>query len=282
MHGRGGGCRRATVRARRPPVRHHGPLPARRAGHSAPAATASTATASCGPARSGRCSTRCAQLGATVDAGDPAICCPPCCPGAGRLRRPPTSPSPGDVSSQFLSGLMVAAPRLPHGLRIDLTTPLVSRAVRDDDGTVMRAFGVEAEVGDVGEQAVRVPAGRYRARSQYRIEADASAASYFFAAAALYGGRVRVEGLGAVTSQGDAAFADVLGRMGCHRPPRRRLDRGGGPADGVLHGLEVDLADLSDTAPTLAAVAPFAVGPDPHDGHRVHPAQGVRPHRRRW
>lgn len=163
----------------------------------------------------------------------------------------------GDVSSQFISGLMVAAPQRAGGLRIGLTTPLVSRPYVTMTAQVMATFGIDAEV---GETVVRVPGGRYRARSQ-RIEADASAASYFFGAAAICGGRVRVQGLGAVTSQGDAAFADLLGRMGC--TVRRGADwtEVAGPPDGVLHGIEADLGDLSDTAPTLAAVAPFAAGP---------------------
>ncbi len=163
----------------------------------------------------------------------------------------------GDVSSQFISGLMMAAPLSPRGLRIRLTTPLVSAPYLAITARVMADFGVTTTIAD---DSVVVPAGRYRPTSQ-RIEADASAASYFFAAAALCGGTVRVEGLGTTTSQGDAAFADVLGAMGC--VVRRGADwtEVDGPADGVLRGVTVDLADLSDTAPTLAAVAPFASTP---------------------
>jgi 3-phosphoshikimate 1-carboxyvinyltransferase len=93
----------------------------------------------------------------------------------------------------------------------------------------------------------------------YAVEADASAASYFFAAAAIVGGTVTVSGLGSGSVQGDVGFVDVLARMGA------RVDRG---ADAVsvtgsepLHGVEVDLADLSDTVPTLAVVAAFASSP---------------------
>jgi len=163
----------------------------------------------------------------------------------------------GDVSSQFISGLMMAAPLAPRGLRIRLTTPLVSAPYLAITARVMADFGAAA---DVGDDEVIVPAGRYRP-TDLRIEADASAASYFLAAAALCGGTVRIEGLGTTTSQGDAAFADVLGAMGA--TVRRGPDwtEVTGPADGVLHGVEVDMADLSDTAPTLAAVAPFASGP---------------------
>jgi len=163
----------------------------------------------------------------------------------------------GDVSSQFISGLMIAAPLARDGLRIRLTTPLVSAPYLAITARVMADFGAAAEVGD---DLVVVPPGRYRA-SDHLIEADASAASYFFAAAALCGGTVRVEGLGTETSQGDAAFADVLAAMGC--TVRRGTDwtevTGPGPAG--LRGVTVDMADLSDTAPTLAVVAPFASGP---------------------
>ena len=125
------------------------------------------------------------------------------------------------------------------------------------DLRVMADFGARV---DIGDDVVTVPPGRYRP-SEHLIEADASAASYFFAAAALCGGTVRVEGLGTGTSQGDAAFADVLGRMGCS--VRRGTDwtEVTGPGAAGLQGVTVDMADLSDTAPTLAVVAPFASGP---------------------
>ncbi len=92
-----------------------------------------------------------------------------------------------------------------------------------------------------------------------QIEPDASAASYFFAAAAATGGRVRVEGLGATTQQGDLAFVDVLERMGAE--VIRTADATEVRGTGVLRGVDVDMADISDTAQTLAAIAPFADGP---------------------
>jgi 3-phosphoshikimate 1-carboxyvinyltransferase len=94
---------------------------------------------------------------------------------------------------------------------------------------------------------------------EYTIEPDASAASYFFAAAAMSGGRVTVEGLGAGSVQGDLGFVDVLASMGAV------VDRDAGSttvrSGGALHGIDVDLRDLSDTVPTLAAVAVFADSP---------------------
>jgi 3-phosphoshikimate 1-carboxyvinyltransferase len=161
----------------------------------------------------------------------------------------------GDVSSQFVSGLLLAGPHMARGLDLTLTTGLVSRPYVAMTAAVMAAFGVPA---DVDGRGCRVGPGRYRGRV-YRVEPDASAASYFFAAAAITGGRVRIEGLGTGALQGDLAFVDVLEQMGV------RVVRDAGATEvmgtGSLHGVEVDLADLSDTAQTLAAVAVFADTP---------------------
>jgi 3-phosphoshikimate 1-carboxyvinyltransferase len=162
---------------------------------------------------------------------------------------------PGDVSSQFLSGLLLAGPCLRGGLRVELTTPLVSAPYVAMTAAVMDAFGASVE-GD-GEAWV-VPEGRYRAAT-YAIEPDASAASYFFAAAVLTGGRVTVPGLGPGTLQGDLAFVDVLERMGA--VVERHDDRTTVAAGPRLTGIEADLSELSDTAQTLAAVAVFADSP---------------------
>ena len=162
----------------------------------------------------------------------------------------------GDVSSQFLSGLLLAAPCTDEGLRITLTSPLVSTPYVDLTIATMAAFGATVER-PAADRFV-VPASGYRATG-YRIEPDASAASYFFAAAAITGGRVQVSGLTADALQGDVGFVDVLERMGAQvwRHDRGIEVRG----TGTLHGVEVDLGELSDTAQTLAAVAVFADGP---------------------
>jgi 3-phosphoshikimate 1-carboxyvinyltransferase len=93
----------------------------------------------------------------------------------------------------------------------------------------------------------------------YRVEPDASAASYFFAAAAILGGRVRVDGLGRSSLQGDLAFVDVLGQMGAE------VERGSHHTEvrgtGALRGVIADFSQISDTAQTLAAVAVFADTP---------------------
>jgi 3-phosphoshikimate 1-carboxyvinyltransferase len=164
---------------------------------------------------------------------------------------------PGHVSSQFLSGLLLAAPAMDVGLTVVMTSPLVSRPYVALTMSTMAAFDVDVGAGDDPPTFTAGP-GRYRA-CDHRIEPDATAASYFFAAAAICGGRVRVPGLGSTSRQGDLAFADLLGRMGAEVAQTadwtevRGTDR--------LEGIEVDLADLSDTAPTLAVVAACASSP---------------------
>lgn len=161
---------------------------------------------------------------------------------------------PGSASSQFLSGLLLAGPLLAEGLEVRLTSALVSRPYARMTAAVMAGFGATAEVSD---EVCRTAAGGYRA-ADYVVEPDASTASYFFAAAAITGGRVRVDGLGQGSMQGDMGFLDVLARMGAS------VDVGDDSTvvtGGSLEGIDVDLADLSDTAPTLAVVAAVAESP---------------------
>jgi 3-phosphoshikimate 1-carboxyvinyltransferase len=160
---------------------------------------------------------------------------------------------PGDVSSQFLSGLLLAGPLMAEGLRVRVTGHAVSPSYLDLTAATMAAFGASVRRPD--ERTWEVAPGGYRA-ADLAVEPDASAASYFFAAAAICGGRVRVEGLDRTTVQGDLGFVDVLAGMGAdvERGPGWTEVRGGA----ALHGTTVDLSDLSDTAQTLAVVAPFA------------------------
>jgi 3-phosphoshikimate 1-carboxyvinyltransferase len=167
-----------------------------------------------------------------------------------------TVPVAGDASSQFLSGLLLAGPATSEGLRVELTTPLVSELYVGLTARTMEAFG--ARVTRPEPATFVVPPTGYRA-AEYRIEPDASAASYLLAAAAITGGRVRVAGLTPDASQGDARFAAVLGAMGAEVT----IDEHGTEVrgSGVLHGIEVDLGAMSDVAQTLAAVAVFADSP---------------------
>lgn len=161
-----------------------------------------------------------------------------------------------DVSSQFVSGLLLSAPLRPTGLVVRLDGDIVSRPYLDLTVGVMAAFGVTVDRPDA--RTFVVPPATYRATT-YSIEPDASAASYFFAAPAIVGGRVRVVGLGAGALQGDIRFVDVLEQMGA------AVTREAGATEvrstGSLRGVAADLADFSDTAQTLATTAVFAEGP---------------------
>ncbi|MGI8792312.1 MAG: 3-phosphoshikimate 1-carboxyvinyltransferase [Acidimicrobiales bacterium] len=175
---------------------------------------------------------------------------------AGRLAGSAVSIS-GDESSQFLSGLLMAGPILASGLQITVDTTLVSAPYVDLTVRTMRDFG--ATVVQDGATYVVQPGGYRSPADDYQIEPDASAASYFFAAAAICGGRVRVDGLGSTTTQGDLAFADVLASMGASVERSATVTEVRGT--GALQGVEVDMRDCSDTAQTLAAVAVFASTP---------------------
>ncbi|MGC9536072.1 3-phosphoshikimate 1-carboxyvinyltransferase [Streptomyces sp. UG1] len=157
-------------------------------------------------------------------------------------------------SSQYLTALLLLGPLTREGLRITVTD-LVSAPYVEITIAMMRAFGVQVRRdGDV----FLVPPGGYRATT-YAVEPDASTASYFFAAAAVTGGQVTVPGLGEGALQGDLGFVDVLRRMGANVTVGREATTVRGT--GRLHGVTVNMRDISDTMPTLAAIAPFASGP---------------------
>jgi 3-phosphoshikimate 1-carboxyvinyltransferase len=160
----------------------------------------------------------------------------------------------GKSSSQFVSGLLMAAPYAEEPVILEVEGreewPYVGITV-----DVMRAFGVEVGVGDA---RYAVEPAVYRAR-EYEVEPDASAASYFMAAAAVTGGRVRIPGLGAGSPQGDLRFAEVLREMGCEVEVGEDDVEVRGPDR--MRGVEVDMNAFSDTMITLAAIAPFASTP---------------------
>lgn len=162
----------------------------------------------------------------------------------------------GDVSSQFLSGLLLAAPLMPGGLRIRVTTELISRRYVDMTVAVMRAFGATVDTRD--HDTWIVTADRYRG-IDYAVEPDASAASYAWGAAVVTGGRVTVPGLHRRSLQADVAFVDVLERMGAR--VKWEADAVTVAAGDSLRGVDVDMSQLSDTVPTLAAIAALADSP---------------------
>ncbi len=162
----------------------------------------------------------------------------------------------GNVSSQYLSGLLLSAPCFANGLDVTVVGELVSQPYVDMTIATMRAFGATVET--FGYERFVVSPGGYSSCA-YDIEPDASAASYFFGAAAICGGRIAVEGLGSAAVQGDIEFAAILGRMGA--TIQQTETETTVIVDQQLHGIDVDMADCSDTAQTLAAVAVYAKGP---------------------
>ena len=163
----------------------------------------------------------------------------------------------GDISSQFLSALLMVAPYADSPVEIQLTTALNSKPYADMTLAVMRDFGVDIERHDYSSFTIRP--SFFFPLSSYIIESDASAASYFFAAPAICGGTVRVENILRQSKQGDIAFLDVLKQMGCNVAEGENFIEVTGASN--LRGIDVDMRDIPDTAQTLAAVAPFASSP---------------------
>ncbi|MBU4232395.1 MAG: 3-phosphoshikimate 1-carboxyvinyltransferase [Proteobacteria bacterium] len=161
----------------------------------------------------------------------------------------------GAISSQYLSALLFIGPLAPAGLKIGITGELVSRPYVDLTLEVLGDFGISYY--REGYRYFELPGGQCYLPREYEIEADASSASYFWAAAALTGGRVTITNLSLESSQGDAAFPEVLGRMGCGiESTPAGLTVQGGP----LRGVTVDMATMPDLVPTLAVLAAFATG----------------------
>jgi 3-phosphoshikimate 1-carboxyvinyltransferase len=166
----------------------------------------------------------------------------------------------GDLSSQYFSALLMSAPYARKGVEVGVSGDLVSKPYLPMTAEVMAAFGVTADLDSVTWQTLGVrPGQRYTGRT-YAIEPDASNASYFFAAAAVTGGRVRVNGLGRSSAQGDLGFVEVLRKMGAEVEIGEDVTEVQGPANGDLRAVDLDLGPISDTAQTLAAIAPFAAG----------------------
>ncbi|GMW03775.1 MAG: 3-phosphoshikimate 1-carboxyvinyltransferase 2 [Candidatus Hydrogenedentota bacterium] len=163
----------------------------------------------------------------------------------------------GTASSQYLSGLLMVAPYASGRVEILVEGELVSKPYIDLTLAMMEERGVSARHDDY--RVFEVASGTAYRPGTYAIEADASGASYFLAAAAIAGGRVRVMNITTKSEQGDAQFVRVLGQMGC-----RILE---GPdwievqSDGRLRGIDIDLNAMPDMAQTLAVAAAFADGP---------------------
>ena len=162
----------------------------------------------------------------------------------------------GNVSSQYLTSLLLASPLAQDALDIEIIGDLVSKPYIDMTVDVMRRYGVRVE--NDNYQAFRIAGGQtYRSPGIGLVEGDASSASYFMSAAAIRGGTVRVTGVGADSIQGDVQHADVLERMGAvvrRGPDYIEVSRG------LLRGLDMDLNHIPDAAMTVAVTALFADG----------------------
>ena len=161
----------------------------------------------------------------------------------------------GEESSQFVSGLLIVAPYARKDVNIEVAGSLASKPYVDITREVMSSFGVE--IRSQGYHSFFIKAGQQYLPQKYRIEGDASNASYFFSAAAVCEGRVRVRNLNPATIQGDIGFLEILERMGC------RVTRGSDWIEvlgGELHSVEIDMNEMPDLVPTLAVTAAFARG----------------------
>ena len=165
----------------------------------------------------------------------------------------------GDVSSQFLTGLLMALPLTGGEATVEVVGELISRPYIEITLAVMARFGVLVE--RQGWQRFTVPAGsRYRSPGVAYVEGDASSASYFLALGALGGGPVRVEGVGADSIQGDVRFAEALIQMGARIDCGPNWIEARAPASGRLRGIDLDCNAIPDAAMTLATLALFAEG----------------------
>lgn len=166
----------------------------------------------------------------------------------------------GDVSSQFLTALLMALPLCGGGTRVEVVGELISKPYIAITLELMARFGVEVE--RHGWEAFVVPAGaRYRSPGTIFVEGDASSASYFLAAGAIGGGPVRVEGVGRDSIQGDVRFAEALQTVGAQIRYGDNWIEAAAPADGVLRAFDLDLNHIPDAAMTLAVLALFTDGP---------------------
>jgi 3-phosphoshikimate 1-carboxyvinyltransferase len=164
---------------------------------------------------------------------------------------------PGDKSSQYFTALMLAAPYAGANTEIRVEGDLLSKPYIDITTDIMSRFGVE--VNNDSYNTFRIQSGQRYSSLDYVVEPDATNATYFFAAAAITGGRIKVRHLSLSSAQGDVKFVNVLESMGC---------RVSESSDGIvvegpeqLSGIDVDMNDMPDAAQTLAAIAPFADAP---------------------
>ncbi|MFC5462460.1 3-phosphoshikimate 1-carboxyvinyltransferase [Massilia niabensis] len=168
----------------------------------------------------------------------------------------------GNVSSQFLTALLMAAPLMArgHAVTIDVVGELISKPYIEITLNLMRRFGVTVEQDGWASFTVQ-PGRKYASPGSIHVEGDASSASYFLAAGAIGGGPVRVEGVGRDSIQGDVRFADALERMGAIIERGDNWIEARSGADGVLKAIDADFNHIPDAAMTIAVAALYADGP---------------------
>lgn len=165
----------------------------------------------------------------------------------------------GDVSSQFLTGLLMALPLLGRQVTVAVEGELISKPYIEITLAAMARFGVTVQ--RQGWSRFTVAAGaRYQTPGLVYVEGDASSASYFLAAGLIGGGPVRVEGVGRDSVQGDVAFAEALAKMGARIEMGDNWIEACRPEDGRIHAVSLDCNHIPDAAMTLAVVALFADG----------------------
>jgi 3-phosphoshikimate 1-carboxyvinyltransferase len=165
----------------------------------------------------------------------------------------------GDVSSQFLTGVLMALPLTGMETTVEVVGELISRPYIEITLAMMARFGVQVQRD--GWQRFIVPAGSvYRSPGTIYVEGDASSASYFLALGAIGGGPLRVEGVGEASVQGDVRFAAALAQMGARIAMGPNWIEAGAPENGRLRGIELDCNHIPDAAMTLATTALFADG----------------------
>ncbi len=175
------------------------------------------------------------------------------------VRNVPVVKVRGDVSSQFLSALLMTLPLLKQQVRVEVIGELISKPYVDITLNLLSRFGIEY-VRD-GWQAFTLSGdARLRSPGPIQVEGDASSASYFLAAGAIGGGPVRVTGVGRSSIQGDVRFAETLAQMGARIEMGDDWIEANAPANGKLKAIDADLNHIPDAAMTIAICALFADG----------------------
>ncbi len=165
----------------------------------------------------------------------------------------------GDVSSQFLTALLMALPISGVETTIEVVGELISKPYIEITLNLMARFGVVVQ--REGWSRFMVPGQAYRSPGAIHVEGDASSASYFLAAGAIGGGPVRVEGVGRVSIQGDVKFAEALEAIGARVAYGDNWIEAAAPVSGKLRAFDRDFNHIPDAAMTLAVAALFADGP---------------------